>query len=919
MRGDGVDLAVREWGEAGAEPVLLVHGYPDDSGVWLPVAQRLAERFHVVAYDTRGAGRSDAPTATSDYRFEHLMADMAAVIDAVSPDQPVHLVGHDWGSVQGWEAITVDQLQGRIASFTSISGPSLDHVGRWARHARLGAALRQGVKSWYVYLFHVPGLVPLGWRTGTAWVWPKLIERLEGVTTDDDWPGPHLAADGANGVRLYRANVRDRVLHPRPQHSDVPVQLIVPTQDRFVTPALLDGLESVPSTFRRREVPAGHWVVRAKPDAVARWVTEHVEAVAAGTAGDEPSRLVVITGTGSGIGRSTALAFARAGARVVGADIDGAAADRTAELCRIAGAPGAVAYVVDVGDADAMESFAKSVQDDHGVPDVVVLNAGIGMAGPMLDTSVDDWEKVLHVNLWGVVHGARLFGRQMVDRAEGGHIVTTASAAAFFPSRTLPAYSTTKAAVLMLTESLGAELASEGIGTSAICPGFADTGIAAATRYVGLDESGQAEQRRRAGRLFKRMALSPDRVAAAVLDAVENQRPVVTVGFEARLARLGSRFTPGAVRRLARIDLLRKSGGGQGPPAPQEAVGRAFAGAPAGASTGELDMTVPPQGLHPRGPIVAGIASARPVDRSPGGTASDGAPVAVSTDHPIKARRVAFDWEATPLHWVPGDVQTTHTINVLHLLLPAGEKWFVDVYREALPRITDDRLRDDVRGFMGQEAVHSRAHQSVLDHLAAQGIETNGYTDKVDWLFERALGTKPFGRHLPTPLRRHWLMFRLALIAAIEQFTAVLGDWVLDAEGLEEAGADPVMVDLLRWHGAEEVEHRSVAFDLYQHLHGGYALRVVTMAEALFTVVLLWVLGVRYFVRHDPTRPRKPTWRAFRRAGRAGRLPTVGFLWAAVPRYLRRDHHPSREGSTEKALAYLASSPAAQAAATAAA
>lgn len=183
--------------------------------------------------------------------------------------------------------------------------------------------------------------------------------------------------------------------------------------------------------------------------------------------------------------------------------------------------------------------------------------------------------------------------------------------------------------------------------------------------------------------------------------------------------------------------------------------------------------------------------------------------------HPIKARRVAFDWTTTPLHWIPDEPTATHVINVLHLLLPAGERWFVKVLKEGLPLVTDPELRGDVKGFMGQEATHSVQHSYVLDHLAEQRLPTEAYTRHVDFLFEKLLGeTPPFGVPV-TP--REWLRFRLAVVAAIEQFTAVLGDWVLRAEGLDRAGADEIMLDLLRWHGAEEVEHRSVAFDMYQH------------------------------------------------------------------------------------------------------
>ncbi len=278
----------------------------------------------------------------------------------------------------------------------------------------------------------------------------------------------------------------------------------------------------------------------------------------------------------------------------------------------------------------------------------------------------------------------------------------------------------------------------------------------------------------------------------------------------------------------------------------------------------------------------------------------------------IRSRRVRFDWDATPLHWVPNDPQTTHTINVLHLLLPAGERWFVKVYKQALPLINDERLLEDVKGFMAQESWHSRAHASVLDHLAAQGIDSTPYTRQIEWLFDRLLGDAPLGiRRMPRRLQRRWLLRRLAFIAAIEHFTAVLGVWILDSPALDRAGADATMLDLLRWHGAEEVEHRHVAFDLFKHAGGGYIGGVFAMLAVAPVLIALWFRGVRFFMKADPTVTAKPSWRAFFRAGRRGLVPSTGTLLPAVPRFLRRDYHPSREGSTDRALAYLAGSPAA--------
>ncbi|NUP33069.1 MAG: metal-dependent hydrolase [Streptomycetaceae bacterium] len=298
---------------------------------------------------------------------------------------------------------------------------------------------------------------------------------------------------------------------------------------------------------------------------------------------------------------------------------------------------------------------------------------------------------------------------------------------------------------------------------------------------------------------------------------------------------------------------------------------------------------------------------------SPGVPASKSASASASvsvSDTPIRPRRVAFDWADTPVHWIPGDAPTTHLINVLHLLLPAGEKWFVQVYKEALPFITDEKLREDVRGFMGQESVHSYSHAAVLDHLRAQGIETRGYTRRLEWFFFDFLGDKPY---MPMP-KHEWLRVRLSIIAAIEHFTALLGKWVLEAEALDAVGADPMMLDLLRWHGAEEVEHRSVAFDLYQHLGGPmrYARRVEAMAFTAPILLGLWQIGASYLMRNDPTIPdTRYRLRDMARASAEGVAPSYWMLVKAIPRYLVPSYHPEGEASTQAAIDYLATSPAA--------
>jgi pimeloyl-ACP methyl ester carboxylesterase len=288
----GLELAVHEWGEPGSASgtVLLVHGFPDTAAVWFPLADALADHgLHVVAHDVRGAGGSEAPGDRAGYELAHLVADIKAVADAVSPDEPVHLVAHDWGSIQGWEAACSELLDGRLLSYTSISAPPLDHAGQWARarveERAVGALLKQAARSAYIPFFHLPGV-----RSGAARAegalsrgraaWGRAIARREGARVDDDWPAATFGRDLANGKELYRANVRSRLTRPRPMRARVPVQLIVAVRDPWVPPSLLVGLEAVAPELRRRNVDAGHWVIRSQPVDVAVWIAEFIESLA---------------------------------------------------------------------------------------------------------------------------------------------------------------------------------------------------------------------------------------------------------------------------------------------------------------------------------------------------------------------------------------------------------------------------------------------------------------------------------------------------------------------------------------------------------------------------------------------------------------------------------------------------------------
>ncbi|MDQ1391198.1 MAG: hypothetical protein QOF30_175 [Acidimicrobiaceae bacterium] len=276
--------------------ILLVHGYPDTSAVWEPVAEILARRYHVVTYDVRGAGHSSPPPDTDGFRLAHLADDLAAVATAASPDRPVHLVGHDWGSIQGWEAVCTEGIRDHIASFTSLYAPGLDHAAAWAaarwrhptpHHLRQLAA--QQLRSWYIVAFHLPGARAV-WRAGLGRRWPQILQKVEKVAPSDSYPAATIAVDGAQGVGLYRANFRNRITSPDPRATTVPVQVIVATKDHYVSPAMSEGLERWTERLWRTEVEAGHWLPRTHPALVAEYVAELVDHLDGGPESDRLRR-----------------------------------------------------------------------------------------------------------------------------------------------------------------------------------------------------------------------------------------------------------------------------------------------------------------------------------------------------------------------------------------------------------------------------------------------------------------------------------------------------------------------------------------------------------------------------------------------------------------------------------------------------
>ena len=577
---DGTRLAVYEDGDPAGPTLVMVHGWPDSHVLWNSVVAKLG-RYRIVRYDVRGAGASDVPAAASAYTLGQLADDFEAVAMAVSPKDPVHVVAHDWGAATLWEYISRPQAGARVASYTSISGPDPGHLSRYLRDGlarpyrpkRFARALSQGLHFSYMVFFRT-ALAPVAMRAFLAEAGRRFVINA-GLPSQHRHQGPTFVADAANGMKIYRANFPRALRNPsrdarRDRQVSVPVQLLVNTQDQFVRPYVYDDVYDDTSRWAtklwRRDIRAGHWSPLSHPQVVAAAVAElvdHLEGAPAPRAllraevgrvrktfGDT---LVVVTGAGSGIGRETAKAFAAGGAEVVVSDIDGAAADSTAaEITHIGGT--AHVYTLDVADAEAIERFADQVCADHGVPDVVVNNAGIGMAGSFLDTPAEQFDRVLEVNLGGVVNGCRAFARLLVERGTGGHLVNVASMAAYAPLSSLNAYCTSKAAVYMFSDCLRAELASAGVGLTTVCPGVINTNIVHTTgiHVPAAGQPGVARRRAALERMFEIRGYGPEKVARAILASVRKDTPIRPVTPEAYLLYATSRLMPQALRSTAR-------------------------------------------------------------------------------------------------------------------------------------------------------------------------------------------------------------------------------------------------------------------------------------------------------------------------------------------------------------------------------
>lgn len=293
-----------------------------------------------------------------------------------------------------------------------------------------------------------------------------------------------------------------------------------------------------------------------------------------------------------------------------------------------------------------------------------------------------------------------------------------------------------------------------------------------------------------------------------------------------------------------------------------------------------------------------------------------------SIQYHIKPRKVKFEWQDTPVDWIPNHPFASYFINEINNILPAGEFWFCRLYNKVLPQITDEKLAEDVRAFIRQEAMHAQAHTSAnKEYLTVRNISIERNLKLMDLLFGKLLADQPFGYTIPKALDHQWDLFRLGIIATVEHMTCVLGKYSLYNTYWEELGADPNMLDLVKWHGAEEIEHRTVAFDLYRHLGGGYISRYYQSIIVIIAVLGVWVDGAAHIIGQDPRfKSIKPSvfkpwiWREWNQIAQKDNrvLPSPFWLVSQQLSYLTPWYDPVHEAKTEDALAYLDQSPAAK-------
>jgi len=250
-----------------------------------------------------------------------------------------------------------------------------------------------------------------------------------------------------------------------------------------------------------------------------------------------------------------------------------------------------------------------------------------------------------------------------------------------------------------------------------------------------------------------------------------------------------------------------------------------------------------------------------------------------------------FDDADIPAHWWDGDRMLTRNADALHMLFPAGERFFMRSVRAFVPQIKDPELLARVRGFMGQEAMHGREHNRAFSLLERDGIEYESFLDAYE------------NRWLKRLEKRADPLTNLAVTCALEHLTATLGATSFADPLIDRA--HPTMRDLMLWHAAEEVEHKSVAFDVYEAVGGGWLRRVVAMVMAFSLLMVWWRRGMKHLIEQDGGMSWADQRGLRKKVQTEGRDVLSDFRRAAVV-YLRPGFHPDDIDDAHLARDYFA-------------
>lgn len=260
--------------------------------------------------------------------------------------------------------------------------------------------------------------------------------------------------------------------------------------------------------------------------------------------------------------------------------------------------------------------------------------------------------------------------------------------------------------------------------------------------------------------------------------------------------------------------------------------------------------------------------------------------------HPITVRKPVFRFDQVPRHWFFGRALPTHLANSLNLLFPLGERFFIRSVKRFAERIDDPELQERVRAFMAQEIRHGMEHERCFERLEAQGYEIRSF---LEWYERIAYGI--IEKNAPAALS-------LSVTVAAEHFTAMFAERALTRDVMSEH-AHPVMRDLLLWHACEELEHKSVAFDVLRATNPSYALRVAGLVLGAGCLVTFWMAGARHLMRQEPPEARRASAEDLREGRKENVLLNGEFLRAFVD-YLRPDFHPDQNDNYHLAERWLA-------------